>query len=233
MFRDLATVTKRNGRPHRQDASRIQSEDGEAHEPSPDRGRRRRTGWVRRRWRRSADAAAGSAVSDEHHEPLREAVTSSRAHGMAAPHDAPIAGPKGAGAASPSRAPRGRSIASARGGDNPARIAYDALVSPPARSTACCRCFRRAQRHYYRTGPGARSRRLDRSKSLLVIGGVIARWRRPLSSWRRDHRDRDRPAHSRTRLHERRPPSSTSAIARVAPIVRLGVAATALGRTAA
>ncbi len=131
------------------------------------------------------DAAAEVVLlSDEQHEPYEKPPLSKAVlTGKAMPHDAPIAGPKGvAGERRRAQARHARDGDRSRRarGDDRQRASASAMTrscSPPARSTACCRCFRPGRNgiYYLRTEAEARALKahLHRSRSLLVIGGGL------------------------------------------------------------
>ena len=124
--------------------------------------------------------ALAAKQQDEPYEkpPLSKAVLT----GKAAPHDAPIAGPKGVagGGVVPRLGARARSIdrgARAIVTDAGERIGYDALVLATGAINRVLPMFSAGQKgiYYLRTEAEARALKthLDRSRSLLVIGGGL------------------------------------------------------------
>jgi 3-phenylpropionate/trans-cinnamate dioxygenase ferredoxin reductase subunit len=130
------------------------------------------------------DAAADVVLlSDEHREPYEKPPLSKAVlTGKAAPHDAPIAGPKGVagsgvvlkhGARVTAIDRAARAVVTAAG----ERFRYDALVLATGSINRVLPMFpaERAGVHYLRTEAEARALKehLDRSRSLLVIGGGL------------------------------------------------------------
>jgi 3-phenylpropionate/trans-cinnamate dioxygenase ferredoxin reductase component len=129
-----------------------------------------------------ADAAV-VLLSDEHHEPYEKPPLSKAVlTGKATPHDAPIAGPKGV-AGSGVAFERGQRVteidraARALVTQTGQRIAYDTLVLATGSVNRVLPMFPPGGNgiYYLRTEAEARALKahLDRSKSLLVIGGGL------------------------------------------------------------
>jgi 3-phenylpropionate/trans-cinnamate dioxygenase ferredoxin reductase component len=122
-------------------------------------------------------------LSDEHYEPYEKPPLSKAVlTGKAAPHDAPIAGPKGVAGSGVSleRGVRVTEIdraARAVVAQSGTRIAYDALVLATGSINRVLPMFPpgRDGIYYLRTEAEARALKahLDRSKSLLVVGGGL------------------------------------------------------------
>src|SRR5215510_1362617 len=133
---------------------------------------------------RQQDAAAEVVLlSDEHHEPYEKPPLSKAVlTGKATPHDAPIAGPNGVagGGVAFERGVRVTAIdraARAVVTQSGARLGYDALVLATGSINRVLPMFLPGSHgiYYLRTEAEARALKahLDRSKSLLVIGGGV------------------------------------------------------------
>ena len=121
-------------------------------------------------------------VSDEHCEPYEKPPLSKAVlTGKAMPHDAPIAGPKGLAGAGVTLKPgarvkeidRAERVALTEAGE---RISYDALVLATGSINRVLPMFPPGNGiHYLRTEAEARALKahLDRSRSLLLIGGGV------------------------------------------------------------